>query len=595
MGLLVCATAAAPVSAELLPGADSVVARYVKATGGDSALAAQRSVRLKGRIESSGLTGRWEMTMAAPDLWVRRIVLGPLRLREGFDGQVSWRTDLSEKSVTVQTEAEARHAREEGWFLNEQWALQDQGGGTVKPRSTSYGDAGIQDVMEITPPGGTPRILSIGRKAGFVTRVTGERDNRSFEERPAQYRLLAGRKRWTLDEAPTYFRTDQPIERMTVDSAWVNEPLDPAHFSPPSLSGRAIAWQKSRDTVRAPFFYTSKTVLVRVSIQGAPPEDFILDTGASLTLLDYDYALQLKLQLEGESSVQGVAASAGIRFARVHSIALPGRRATAATLRDFRVAVIDMGEHSDALMWRKPVGILGADFLSHFAVELDYDAQMLTLHDPASFRYAGRGAALPFETFHGIPVVDLTLNGNCAGKFIVDVGNAFYFTVHGSRVRPCRMLATTSRKEVEVAGSGAGGGFVGTLCRLDSLRIGPFAWEQPVAALTLNTNGLIGSEDIAGNIGNTFLQRFKVTFDYGRNVLYLEPGRTFHERDRVSRFGALFARIGRRVFAGNVLTGSAAYDAGLRWYDEIIAVDDKPLDRWSREDVDRLLEAGEAG
>ena len=39
----------------------------------------------------------------------------------------------------------------------------------------------------------------------------------------------------------------------------------------------------------------------------------------------------------------------------------------------------------------------------------------------------------------------------------------------------------------------------------------------------------------------------------------------------------------------------AAYDAGLRWYDEIVAIDGKPLEKWTREEVDRLLEEGEVG
>jgi predicted metalloprotease with PDZ domain len=111
----------------------------------------------------------------------------------------------------------------------------------------------------------------------------------------------------------------------------------------------------------------------------------------------------------------------------------------------------------------------------------------------------------------------------------------------------------------------------------------------------LHTTGGIGSKEVAGNIGNDVLERFKCTFDYAHHQLYLEPGHRFAERDRVSRFGALFARFGPHVIAGNILTGSAAYEAGLRWYDEIVAVDGKSLEQWSREDVDRLLEEGPVG
>jgi hypothetical protein len=144
-------------------------------------------------------------------------------------------------------------------------------------------------------------------------------------------------------------------------------------------------------------------------------------------------------------------------------------------------------------------------------------------------------------------------------------------------------------------GGGVGGGFTGTLCRLDSLRIGPYAWPEPVAALTLYSSGSIGSKEVAGNIGNSVLERFRCTFDYARQTLYLEPGRRFSERDRVSRFGALFALVGRTVVAGEILLGSAADEAGLHWFDVIVAVDGRPLERWTREEIDRLLEEGEVG
>lgn len=580
--------------AESLTGAAEIVQRYVAATGGDSAFAAEQVVRLKGRVESIGLKGSWELVYAPPDRWVRRFRLGPLRFREGFDGTVAWRTDLSEKSVTLLSAAQAAHARDEGWYLNERWALADQGGGRTRPRSTSYRDGVVFDVLEVTSPGGEQRVFSINRKTGLPERVTGEIDQHRFETRPGRWRTLAGRKRWTLDEAPRLIADERPVESITVDSAWVNEPIDSTRFSPPALAGRTITWQSGRDTVRAPMTYTSKTVVVRVSINGAEPEDFILDTGASLSLLDEDYARRIGIQPEGQASIQGISASGGMRFARVRSIAVRGRGASAASLRDFKVGVLDLARGQQVLLWRKTMGILGADFLSHFTVELDYDGRLVSFFDPAAPRDSDGGATLPMELYDGIPVIDVTLNG-CAGKFIVDVGNAFYFTVHGTLVRSCQMMGSLTRREVEVAGGGVGGGFVGTLCRLDSLRIGPYAWEAPVAALTLHTRGIIGSHDIAGNVGNTVLERFRVTIDYARHTLQLAPGRRVAERERVSRFGALFAQVGMHVYAGNVLTGSAAYEAGLRWFDEIVSVDGKPVDQWTREDIDRLLEVGEAG
>jgi len=595
------ALAPSALRAEILPQAESIVQHYVEATGGRAALEAERTVRYKGRIEALGLTGRWEMWTASPDRWVRRVTLGSLRFREGFDGTVAWRTDLTDKSVHVLSAAEMVRAREEGWFLCERWALADQDGGSIRKGSTSYGTGDTHDILQVTPPFGRPRKLFVSQKTGLVVRVIREVDQHTVTEQPGTYKKLAGRRRATVYEAPTLVPGEKPVERMVVDSVWTNLALDSTLFSPPAMEERPIAWQsarraaRARSTVRAPFAYVSKSVVVKVSINGAAPADFILDTGASLTAIDKDYAYALGLQAEGEAAVGGIAGTGEVRFARVKSIALKGPRGTAATLRDFRAVLLDLAEGGRIVMWRKPMGILGADFLSRFVVEIDYDSLAVSLYDPEGYQYAGRGAPIPFELQGNCPLVDLTLDQGCSGKFLVDVGNSFQFVVHGSMVRSCRLFGAKKRREVEVVGGGVGGGFVGTLCRLDSLRIGPYAWPEPVAALTLYSSGIIGSKEVAGNIGNSVLERFRCTFDYARHTLYLEPGRRFTERDRVSRFGALFALLGTTVIAGNILLGSAADEAGLHWFDVIVAVDGKPLEKWTREEIDRLLEEGEVG
>ncbi len=587
--------------AEIEPKAESIVQHYVDATGGRAALEAELTVHYQGRIESMGLTGRWEMWTTSPDRWVRRFNLGSLRIREGFDGAVAWRTDLTDKSVYVLSAAEGVRAREEGWFLCDRWALADQDGGSIQKGSTSFGTEDTHDVLVVTPPFGRPRKLFVSQKTGFVVRVIREVDQHSVTEQPGTYKRLAGRKRATVYQAPTLVPGEKTVERMVVDSVWTNVSLDSTFFSPPAIEGRPIAWQsapsaaRTQRTVRAPFAYVAKSVIVKVSINGAAPADFILDTGASLTVIDKDYAYALGLEAEGDAAVGGIAGTGETRFARVKSIALKGPRGTAATLQDFRAMLLDLAEGGRIVMWRKPMGILGADFLSRFVVGIDYDSLAVSLYDPEGFEYLGRGAPIPFELQGNCPLVNLTLDQGCSGKFLVDVGNSFHFVVHGSMVRSCRLFGAKKRREVEVEGGGVGGGFLGTLCRLDSLRIGPYAWPEPVAALTLYSSGTIGSKEIAGNIGNSVLERFRCTFDYARHTLYLEPGRRFPERDRVSRFGALFALFGRTVIAGNILLGSAADEAGLHWFDEIVAVDGKPLEKWTREEIDRLLEEGEVG
>jgi hypothetical protein len=425
--------------------------------------------------------------------------------------------------------------------------------------------------------------------------MTYQNDQHDVEEHPRDYRKLGGRRRASVYQSPTLLPSDKPIQRMTVDSVWVNPVVAKGRFSPPEVAARRIAWQGAQGSIRVPFSYGSKAVLVKVSINGASPVNFILDTGASLTAIDLHYARELGIRPEGEAAVQGIAASSGMQFGRIGAIALAGRRGSRVTLRDFRAALLPFTEGTQPVLWKQAYGLLGYDFLSRFVVEIDYDSLIVRLHDPERFRYRGKGQPIPFELYQGIPVVEMAVDENCSGRFLVDVGNSFHTTVHGSMVRACRMFGAKRRKQVQLMGGGIGGGFTVTLCRLDSLRLGPFAWTEPVAGLALHTRGGIGSKDYAGNIGNDLLERFRCTYDYAHRTLYLEPGRRYGHRDKVSRLGVMLVRFENNVYAGNVITGSAGYEAGLRWYDEILAIDGRPALQWTREELDRVLEEGEVG
>ena len=78
------------------------------------------------------------------------------------------------------------------------------------------------------------------------------------------------------------------------------------------------------------------------------------------------------------------------------------------------------------------------------------------------------------------------------------------------------------------------------------------------------TEGAFASEDFAGNIGNRILERFRVTFDYERRHVYLEPGKRYLDRDHLTRCGVLMTRSGGVVRVASVLSGSPADRGGLR-------------------------------
>jgi hypothetical protein len=244
--------------------------------------------------------------------------------------------------------------------------------------------------------------------------------------------------------------------------------------------------------------------------------------------------------------------------------------------------------------WGRTAGLLGYDVLSRFTLELDFDRQVLVLHDPATFRYAGRGAAIPMTLNGNIPTIEVTLNGRCKGTYIVDVGNGSVLSVGAEQVEACRLFSQ-KRKDVQHLVGGIGGAFTQTVCRMDSLTVGPFTMLEPVVGLSSTRRGGAGSKEIQGNLGTTVLERFRCTFDYAGGTLWLEPGEHYAEREAFTRSGLWFTRWAGVVIVHGVVKGSPAAEAGFKVRDVLRAVDGRRIERWTPEELDRVLRDGLPG
>jgi hypothetical protein len=188
----------------------------------------------------------------------------------------------------------------------------------------------------------------------------------------------------------------------------------------------------------------------------------------------------------------------------------------------------------------------------------------------------------------------MTLDGAITGDFRLDVGSSSSVDIHGPFVKRHR-LWTRSRKTIQVVSGGFGGTFTSTLTRLRTLRIGPYAWKDPLVSFSGASRGALASEDYAGNIGNQILERFVCTFDYDRRTLYLEPGKRYAQRDRFSRAGVQLALVDSTVRAMQVLENSPAHKAGLREQDEITAIDGRDALSWSPEEIRKLFDESPVG
>jgi hypothetical protein len=586
------ALTAPPAAAGITPEARRVVERYLEAIGGRALQDSMRTLRVAGAVSAFGLHGRAIAWHARPDRSATEIELGPFKIAEGFDGTAGWRTDPSGKLVMLDGK-DLEDTRASAWFENDRWLEPDQGGGAVSAAGAERDSAGTYAVLEVAPPVGRPRRLWFDDRTGLLGRSVSRKDQQTVSFINSDFRRVGGRT--------IAFRSLTRFEGMPandlvleLDSIAVNVDVPRSRFAAPMAAGTGLRWLRTPGQARLPFEYASRHVWLKVSVNGAPPADFLFDTGASITVLDSTYAARLGIATVGHQQGVGAGAVGNASFATVQTLRAAAPDSDGVELADVQVAVLGLKGFLEPYFWRDIAGVVGFDFIQRFVDRIDYDHRVLTLEDPQDFHYSGNGAAIPMTLAGTTPVVKLTLDGSIEGLYRVDVGSGSTVDLHTPFVKQHRLLETAGAK-VEITGGGFGGTFLSTARRMARLEIGPYGWAEPIVALSAATRGAFTSEDYAGNLGNQILQRFTCTLDYERRVLYLEPGARYSEPDEFPRSGLQLARFGDRVVAYAVLAGSPAERAGVREQDEVVSIDGKPARDWTPDTLYEAIDRGHPG
>ena len=239
-------------------------------------------------------------------------------------------------------------------------------------------------------------------------------------------------------------------------------------------------------------------------------------------------------------------------------------------------------------------GILGADILSQFTVELDYRREMLTFWDPAAFQPDPDYVAIPLELRNHKPYLSLPsrIHENTPPvrlKYLIDTGAALSL-----------LLLTSSHPSVTlpeqvvqgILGVGLGGFLTGVKGRIQQVQMGSFPLNNLVASFQdinryPDTTHLHGRH---GLIGNEVLQRFDLAFDYPRETLYLRPNRDYADPFPIDRSGLFLIATGAHLntyIVQEVIPGSPAFLADLRPGDILKSYNYWPIGFYSLADLNR--------
>ena len=551
------------------PDAGRFIAEAKQASGG-TAWDALAGFHEQGTITANGLAGHFEQWL---DLKRQRTAssfdLGPESGSDGWDGEHRWSVDSSgdlriETSAQSQASAVQNAYRQTfGFFFPGRHPAVVTYAGVRNAAGHAY------DVVKVTPNGADPFEIWFDRKTHLISREV-----QSSGDEPQTFLFSDWRKVGpVLVPWKTTIRTaDNPkFDQVShASSIQAMDRMPQGKFAQPTETPTPALWPPGKSSVTVPFRLINNHIYVRASINGKPPVDVIFDTGAT-DILDRSHAKRLDVKIAGALPIGGIGSNvASYGLARVKTVSIGGL-----TLVDQVFGAVDLDE-IERVEDADFQGLVGYEYAKRAVITIDYATHTLTFTQPADFIPSTGAQSIPFAFREHTPIVSAEVDG-IAGQFELDTGArtglmimAPFAKKHGFSNR------YTATPETTVS-YGVGGPSRARLTRVGTLKIAGAVIKAPVAELTTGTSGDAASSHIAGNIGGDLLKRFRVTFDYAHQHLWLEPNALNAAPEQFDRSGLWLSRAPDGGFAvGDVAPGSAGQSAGIEAGDEIIAVNGTP-------------------
>jgi predicted aspartyl protease len=279
--------------------------------------------------------------------------------------------------------------------------------------------------------------------------------------------------------------------------------------------------QMGVESTKVPFRLTggqNPLIVVPVQVDDTGPYPFILDTGASHCLLSRELSKRLQVQPEMEKQAMGAGGPITLAFAHVASMAVGCARQS-----NVPVAITSELERIGAAIGSRVEGGLGFSFLKDFSLTIDYSANSLSLAPPLEVADVSRSAnAIPFKlaaAHKPLILLQVMVNGRGPFQFALDTGAS-------RTMLSCELAETLAIEIVQDSPVTGGGGqievFAGTV---GSLAVG----NALVRDHAIGAGGFLAllsqvvDAKLDGILGYNFLNEFRVTIDYPRQIVELVP------------------------------------------------------------------------
>jgi predicted aspartyl protease len=175
------------------------------------------------------------------------------------------------------------------------------------------------------------------------------------------------------------------------------------------------------------------------------------------------------------------------------------------------------------------VGVLGRNFLDHYVVEVDYEQRRVRFLDPDRHAVSEDSAApgeivVPMKLSDHRPAMEIGL-GSGSAWFIMDTGAPGDLKISEEKARALGLEA--GPEDRTVSGRNVFGSDRTLLKKIERATVGGFDVDDPTVWIAIREGSSYRTTNLAGPdqafLGNEFLSRFRVRFDYPHRKVSLLP------------------------------------------------------------------------
>ena len=308
------------------------------------------------------------------------------------------------------------------------------------------------------------------------------------------------------------------------------------------------------------------TISLRINNKTVP--NFVLDTGASVTVIDKSMVEQLGLPLQDKNAktigVSGV--NNNVKKTQRQQVFLSDNVA----LKDLEMYVSDLSSFGNIN------GLIGFDLFKEFVTETNFDTKTISFYirkgKPDTKGYKSISFVESFCTPEIKISVILSDNTSLSGKVFFDTGDmSVPFTFSSPFVKKHK-LHSKFETLVTNESRGINSKSYNRVGAASSIKIKGFSLSEMPVTLSNSTQGMLSIETYMGNLGLEYISKFNFILDYNKKKIYLKPNKSFSNAFNFPLSGIRLEKKENGIFIESISKPSIAAEKGLKVGQQLISI-----------------------